>query len=110
MTRDDLAQIGELLDRKLEQKLEEKLEQKLNQKFDEKLAPIHQELRKHTEILHEHGRILGEHGRELKKHGKMLKSLKKDQDTMLDMLDKEQMSQRRRLASIEKHLVITSPS
>ena len=87
MTRDDLAQIGELFDRKLEQKLEEKLEQKLNQKFDEKLAPIHQEL---------------------KKHGKMLKSLKKDQDTMLDMLDKEQMSQRKRLAHIEKHLIVTS--
>lgn len=74
MTRDDLAQIGELLDRKLEEKLEQKLE------------PIE---------------------KELKKHGKVLRSLKKDQGTMLDMLDKEQMSQRKRLVRIEKHLMIT---
>ncbi len=94
----------------LDEKLEEKLEQKLNQKFDEKLAPIHQELRKHTEILQDHGRILGEHGKELQKHGKMLRSLKKDQDIMLRFLDKEQMDQRKRLVRIEKHLMIAPPT
>ncbi len=43
-------------------------------------------------------------GREIKKHGKLLKSLKKDQDTMLNMLDKEQMNQRKRLKRVEEHL------
>ncbi len=42
--------------------------------------------------------------KELKKHGKLLRSLKKDQDTMLNMLDKEQMTQRKQLKKIEDHL------
>lgn len=93
MTNNDLKQIAQLLDEKLEekleQKLEEKLEQKLEEKFEQKLAPIQ---------------------KELKKHGKALKSLKKDQDIMLKMLDKEQMDQRKRLSRIEKQLVIPSIS
>ncbi len=58
----------------------------ISELLDQKLEPIHQEL---------------------KQHRKMLKSLKKDQDTMLDMLDKEQMDQRRRLKRVEEHLAIT---
>ncbi|MBI4089573.1 MAG: hypothetical protein HY424_02595 [Candidatus Levybacteria bacterium] len=42
--------------------------------------------------------------KELKKHGKLLRSLKKDQNTMLGMLDKEQMQQRKRLKRVEDNL------
>lgn len=103
MTTKDLQQIATLLDEtldrkleekleqkleeKLEQKLEDKLEQKLEEKFEEKLTPIHEEL---------------------KKHGKMLRKLKKDQDTMLRVLDTEQMNQWHRLDRIEKHLGFAS--
>ncbi len=75
MNKTDLKQISDLLDSKLEEKLE--------QKFEEKLAPIY---------------------KELKKHGKQLKSLKKDQDVMLKMLNREQMDQRKRLKRVENHL------
>ena len=44
----------------------------------------------------------------LSQHGKILKSLKKDQNTMLGMLDDEQMKQRRRLKRVEEHLGLTS--
>lgn len=83
MKQSDLHQISQLFD----EKLEEKLEKKLEEKFTQKLAPIQSEL---------------------KKHGKMLKSLKKDQDTMLIMLDKEQMDQRKRLKKVEDHLGLPS--
>lgn len=43
-----------------------------------------------------------------KKHGKLLESLKKDQDVMLNMLDKEQMNQRKRLQVVEEHLGIST--
>lgn len=62
--------------------------------LENKLHPIHDELKKH--------------GQELKKHGKLLESLKRDQDTVLDMLDKEQMEQRKRLARVEEHLDINT--
>ena len=52
------------------------LDEKLEQKLEEKLAPIHKELEKHSKIL---------------------TSLKKDQDTMLTVLDREQMYQSKRL-------------
>ncbi len=60
----------------------------LDQKLDEKLEPVHKELKQHRTIL---------------------RSLKKDQDTILDMLDKEQMSQRKRLTRVEERLNIFSP-
>ncbi len=68
--------------------------------LDDKLAPIHEELKQHGKILEQHGKIL-------QQHGKILKSLKKDQSTMLRMLDSEQMQQRKRLNRIEDKLNIT---
>ena len=44
--------------------------------------------------------------KELEEHGKILRSLKKDQSTMLDMLDTEQMKQSRRLKRVEERLGI----
>ncbi len=81
-----LEQISTLLDQKLEDKLEEKFEnfeKRLDEKLTAKLAPINKTLRLHS---------------------KMLKSLKVSQDTMLEMLDREQMAQRERLEAIENHL------
>ena len=49
---------------------------------------------------------LEEHGKILNEHGKILRSLKKDQGTMLDMLDTEQMKQSRRLKRVEERLGI----
>ena len=63
------------------------LDDKLEDKFNEKLAPIH---------------------KTLTQHGRILKSLKKDQSTMLAMLDDEQMKQKRRLKRVEDHLGLTS--
>jgi hypothetical protein len=68
----------------------------MQQIFDQKLKPIQQELQ--------------QHGKLLKGHGILLKSLKKDQNTMLNMLDKEQMDQRKRLNRVEEHLSLTSSS
>lgn len=65
------------------------LDDRLDNKLDEKLAPIQ---------------------KTLSQHSKMLKSLKKDQNTMLGMLDDEQMKQKRRLTKIEAHLGLTSAS
>jgi hypothetical protein len=62
--------------------------------MDDKLAPI-------KETLSEQGKLLGS-------HSKMLRSLKKDQNTMLEMLDGEQMKQRKRITRIEDHLGLTS--
>ena len=45
----------------------------------------------------------------LSQHGKMLRSLKKDQNTMLGMLDGEQMKQRKRLKLVEEHPGLASP-
>ena len=53
---------------------------------------------------------LKEHGKLLNQHGKLLRSLKKDQNTMLDMLDKEQMQQRKRLTRVEEHLGLPTPA
>ncbi len=81
-----LEQISFLLDQKLEEKLEfleQRLDQKLEQKLNLKLAPIQ---------------------KTLKSHGKLLKSLKVNQDVMLEMLDREQMNQRKRLEAIENYL------
>jgi len=77
----DLKQISKLLDDKLENK------------FNEKLVPIQ--------------KTLSEHGKLLESHGKMLKSLRKDQKVMLEMLDGEQMKQRKRITRIETHLELS---
>jgi len=63
--------------------------------LDQKLEPVQKELKQHGTLL--------------KQHGTMLRSLKRDQDTILDMLDKEQMSQRKRLTRVEERLGIFSP-
>lgn len=89
LNNDDIKQIGSLLDEKLEQKLGEKLE------------PIHKQLEKHGKMLEEHGKLLNS-------HGKLLRSLKKDQDIMLNMLDKEQMDQRKRLKKVEEQIGLSS--
>lgn len=91
MNNTDLKQISKLLDDRLDSKL------------DEKLAPIQKTLSGHGKILESQGKMLGS-------HGKMLRSLKKDQNTMLGMLDGEQMKQRKRLNRIEDHLGLTSPT
>ena len=65
------------------------LDDRLDNKLNEKLAPIQ---------------------KTLSQHSKMLKSLKKDQNTMLGMLDGEQMKQRKRITRIENHLGLTSPT
>jgi len=54
--------------------------------MDDKPSPI-------QKTLSEHGKILGS-------HSKMLKSLKKDQGVMLEMLDGEQMKQKKRITRI----------
>ena len=45
LTKQDLKNIGDLIDTKLESKLEEKLESKLEEKLESKLAPIYNELK-----------------------------------------------------------------
>ncbi len=47
--------------------------QQLSQLFDEKLAPIHQELREHRNILMEHSATLKDHGEILKEHSGILR-------------------------------------
>ena len=54
--------------------------------------------------LEEIQKLLDPIQKDQKKQGKLLRSLKKDQDIMLHMLDKEQMSQRKRLQTVEEHL------
>ena len=85
LTKNDLVQIRGVVkeevgvvDRKLSAKIEG---------VDKRFDPIH---------------------KELKKHGKLLRSLKKDQKTMLNLLDGEQMQQRKRLKRVEEHLGISS--
>jgi len=108
MKNTDLKQISRLMD----------------EKFDEKLAPIQKTLSEHGKILGQHGKMLEEHGKILGSHdkrfdsidktlesnGKMLRTLKKDQGVMLEMLDGEQMKQRKRITGIESHLGLTSPT
>lgn len=96
MTNEDIKQISQLLDEKLDQKL------------DEKLKPIQKTLDQHTKILDEHSKILEQHSKLHSNHTKSLKSLKKDQDVMLKMLDKEQMEQRKRLNRVEDRLDFSS--
>jgi len=90
LTRGDLHQIELLFDRKFDEKFDEKFDKSFDKKFDEKIKPIYAELAKHTRILNSHSRAL--------------KSLKKDQGIMLDLLDREQMSIRKRLELIEQRL------
>lgn len=97
MKNTDLKQISKLLD------------DKLDKKFDEKLTPIKKALSEHGKILESHNITLDSIGKTLKSHGKMLRSLKKDQNTMLGMLDEEQMKQGKRLKRVEDHLGLTSP-
>jgi hypothetical protein len=103
--------------------------------MDDKLAPIHKTLTEHGkmleshgQMLEQHGKILGSHdkrfdgidkklrshdtvlesiGKTLKSNGKLLRTLKKDQGTMLEMLDSEQMKQRKRITRIETHLELS---
>ncbi len=109
--------------------LDEKVERILDKKFDEKLEPIHQKLDEHTRTLAEHSQTLAEHtrmlnehteeirginktlvkqGKTLKNHSKSLRILKKNQDVMLDVLNIEQMNQRKRLDRIEDRLSLAS--
>ncbi len=62
--------------------------------LDDKLTPIQ--------------KTLEQHGKTLAQHSRILKSLKKDQSTMLKMLDSKQMQQRSRLKQIEEHLNLRS--
>lgn len=96
MNNTDLKQISKLLDDRLDNKL------------DEKLAPIQKTLSEHGKILESHGTAIDSIGKTLKSHSKMLRSLKKDQNTMLGMLDDEQMKQRKKIIRIEEHLGFTS--
>ena len=103
--------------------------QQISELLDEKLKPIYKELsvhrmildshseilESHSEVLRSHSQILQLHSELLQKHSKMLtsqskslKSLKKDQSTMLEMLDSEQMDQRKRLHEVEKRLGLPS--
>lgn len=82
ITAQDLRQISDLLDKKLDQRFSD-ADKSLDKKFDEKLAPIY---------------------KELKSNSKQLRSLKKDQKTMLILLDTEQMKQRKRITRVEQHL------
>lgn len=77
--------------------------QQISKLLEDKLAPIQKTLDEHSNLLKEHGKVLGG-------HSNILKSLKKDQDIILNMLDKEQMKQRKRLERVEEHLDITPPS
>lgn len=77
----------------------------------DEVDPLKKELKAHGEMLKSHGEILkfhseilNSHGKILKSHEKILRSLKKDQDTMLNMLDQEQMEQRKKIKGIEEHL------
>lgn len=69
----------------------------LEQLFDEKLAPIHKELKNHSNQF-------VEIRKELKNHGKQLRKLSKDQKAMLAFLDNEQAHQKKRLNRIEEKL------
>lgn len=68
--------------------------QQISQLLDKKLEPVQKEL-KH-------------HGKLLQVHRKLLRNLKKDQGTMLNMLDTEQIDQRKRLKKVEHHLGMSS--
>ncbi len=94
MSNNDLKQLSQLLDEKLDQKLE----------------PIQKTLDEHGKILNSHTEILKSHDKLLKSHGKLLKSLKKNQEVMLDLLDREQMTQKKRIKKIEERVGISSQS
>ncbi len=109
---DNLQQISKLLDEKLAP-IQKTLGEhgkilrghgKILSDHGEMLRDQREALREHGEILKEHSKTLNGHGKILIGHGKLLKSLKKDQDTMLSMLDKEQMDQRKRLTRVEERL------
>jgi len=122
----DLKQISKLLDDKLDNKLDEKLAPiketlsghgKILESHDKRFDSIDRSLESHSKLLESHGTTLksiGEtlksQGKILESHGKILRSLKKDQNTMLGMLDGEQMKQRKRITKIEEHLGLTSAS
>ena len=95
MKNNDLKQISKLLDQKLDPV----------QKGVDKQGKM---LEQQGKALEQHGKILEDHTKILKQHGKILRSIKKDQDTMLKMLDKEQMDQRKRLKRVENNLGFSS--
>lgn len=80
----------------------------ISQLLDQKLAPVQKELNQHSKVLNQHSKVLSQHSKVLNQHGKILRSLKKDQNTMLRMLDREQTDQSKRLKRIEDHVGITS--
>ena len=74
LTKDDLQQMSKLLDDRL----------------TIRLTPIEQMLNVHTKILN--------------KHSQELRTLRRDQKIMLNLFDREQMFQKRRLTRVETHL------
>lgn len=48
-------------------------------------------------------------GSQVKKTQKDVSQIKRNQDTMLDLLDKEQMQQRKRITRLEEHVNLPSP-
>lgn len=102
LTKNDLQQIFQLLD----------------EQFNRKLTPIENLLKEQSKVLNEHSTMLKEHSMILNQHGTMLKqhseifklygkklsTLRQDQKVMLNLLDREQMFQRRRLDRVEIHL------
>jgi hypothetical protein len=97
----------------------------LDQKFDKKLAPVHEKLDRHEERFNAVDKALEgldrrlnvvdtrlntiDHrlnimDKKLTTLDKKLPSLKKDQVLILDTLDREQLSQPKRLESVETYL------
>lgn len=61
-------------------------------------------LEAHSTILAEQSKTLAEHGKPLAEHSKMLRSIHRDQKTILSLLDREPMCQRKRIERIEGRL------
>lgn len=85
LTKDDLQQIGSLLDEKLEQKLEEKLEEKLEQKLEEKLEPMREDIASLKDDV---------------------RDIKKTLDTTIRFFDHTTSDHGRRIKRVEKHLAL----
>ena len=105
MNKSDLKQISKLLDDKLAP-ISQKLDQhgKILRNHDNKLDNQERKLDNHQRLLEDHGNILRNHSKILKNHSRILHVLNRDQKTILNMLDSEQMRQRRAIRRIEDHL------
>ncbi len=112
MNKSDLKQISKLLDDKLapiSQKLDQhgKILRNHDNKLDNQERKLDNQERKldnHQRLLEDHGNILRNHSKILKNHSRILHVLNRDQKTILNMLDSEQMRQRRAIRRIEDHL------